>query len=74
MRDKFTKSMDAVDGYLGDAAQLALRLNVRKCFTRFKMDDKKRITCIAWAYPQQQLNAMRYSSVIIQDNTFNTTK
>ena len=62
----------ADNGGLNDAQELISQLTDSEAFLRFKLDEKNRVTCIAWAFEEQRLNALRYCSIIIQDNTFNT--
>lgn len=71
--DNFQASTTAYDSSGYNDAQLFVRnLQQDSCFLRFKMNTEGCITCIAWAHHAQQLNAMRYHSIIIQ-NTFNTS-
>ena len=74
MRDKFDASKATEAGYFNDAQLLLKKLQDSNCWYRFKMDLESRLTCIAWAHPEQKLNEMRYSSLIMQDNTFNINK
>lgn len=74
MRANFDAFKAAEDGYFNDAQLLLKKLQERRCWYRFKMDLQSRLTCIAWAHPEQKLNAMRYNSTIMQDNTFSTNK
>ncbi|CBJ33576.1 hypothetical protein Esi_0519_0001 [Ectocarpus siliculosus] len=59
-------------GGANDAEQLLERLQLEGCWMRFALDEAGRVKRIAWALVEQQKNALRYHSVIIQDNTFNT--
>lgn len=72
MLKQFENEEAAKKGYVNDAQELLAHLQKTECFLRFKMDNEGRVTCIVWAHQQQQAMAMRYHSVIIQDNTFNT--
>lgn len=72
MRFKLDKQKAADTGAWNDAQMFVEHLQQKKCWMRFKTDESARIACIAWAHEAQELNAMRYHSVVIQDNTFNT--
>ena len=73
IRQKVEKATLAADTAVFYDAQLFVKeLQQSGCFLRFKVDGQGRMTSIAWAHPKQQQNAMKYHSVIIQDNTFNT--
>ncbi|CBJ27979.1 putative far-red impaired response protein [Ectocarpus siliculosus] len=72
MRDAFDAERKADNGVFNDAQLFVSHLQQSEAFMRFKADEQGRITSIAWAYQQQKYNAVRYHSVIVQDNTFNT--
>ncbi|CAB1111409.1 unnamed protein product [Ectocarpus sp. CCAP 1310/34] len=72
MMKQFENEEAAKKGYVNDAQELIAYLQKTECWLRFKVDNEGRITCIVWAHQQQMAMAMRYHSVIIQDNTFNT--
>jgi len=74
MRAKIDSAKTAAEGYCNDAQRLLKRLQDKGCWVRFKMDDESRLVRMAWAHPDQKLNAMRYSSIVMQDNTFSTNK
>ena len=66
--------MSFVDNAVYNDAHMFLKqLQQGNCFLRFKMDEEERLSCIAWAHEEQVLNALKYHSVIIRDNTFNTS-
>ena len=72
MRLKMNKERSDERGSFNDAQMFVKLLQEESCWMRFKTDEDGRMTSIAWAHEAQQLNALRYHSVIIQDNTFNT--
>ncbi|CAM9403456.1 unnamed protein product, partial [Ascophyllum nodosum] len=72
MRLKLDKERSEERGPFNDAQMFVLQLQQENCWMRFKTDEDGRMMCIAWAHEAQQLNALRYHSIIIQDNTFNT--
>lgn len=72
MRTRFDNEEAALRGSANDAQVFLTQLQEANCWFRFKADPAGRITDIAWAHEEQQRNALRYHSVIIQDNTFNT--
>lgn len=72
MRAAFDAERKADNGVFNDAQLFVSHLQQSEAFMRFKADEQGRITSIAWAYEQQNYNAVRYHSVIVQDNTFNT--
>ncbi|CAB1113554.1 unnamed protein product [Ectocarpus sp. CCAP 1310/34] len=57
-----------------DARQFLGKLQKEGVWVRFQLDEDRRVARIAWALDEQQGNALRYSSIIIQDNTFNTNE
>ena len=66
-------SADASDASAyNDAQRFVQQLQQEKCFMSFKTAEDSRISCIAWAHEEQVQNAVRYHSIIVQDNTFNT--
>lgn len=72
MRVRFDAERADEKGGSNDAQQLVQRLQLEDCWMRFQLDEGGRIRRIAWALEEQRQNALRYHSVIIQDNTFNT--
>ncbi|CAB1104719.1 unnamed protein product [Ectocarpus sp. CCAP 1310/34] len=57
-----------------DARQFLGKLQKEDLWVRFQLDEDRRVTHIAWALDEQKRNALRYSRIIIQDNTFNTNE
>ncbi|CAB1105884.1 unnamed protein product [Ectocarpus sp. CCAP 1310/34] len=57
-----------------DARQFLGKFQKEDVWVRFQLDEDRRVARIAWALDEQQGNALRYSSIIIQDNTFNTNE
>lgn len=57
-----------------DARQFLGKLQKDDVWVRFQLDEDKRVTHIAWALDEQKRNALRYSRITIQDNTFNTNE
>lgn len=74
MRTRFEKESTASLGGANDAQQLLQQLQKEGCWMSFTLDECGRINRIAWALDEQKTNALRYYSLIIQDNTFNTNQ
>lgn len=55
-----------------DAQDFVAKLMKEEVFFRFTLDAEDRLGTIFWASEDQVYMARQYSSVIIQDNTFNT--
>ncbi|CAM9923869.1 unnamed protein product [Scytosiphon promiscuus] len=72
IRTKFDKTIAANNRAFSDAQTILPHLRPEGCWMRFKVDAAGRIACVAWAHEVRWLNVLRYHSVIIQDNTFNT--
>lgn len=67
-----TNSSSSSKGGLNDAQKLIKTLEGEGAFVRFKLDDDSRLVSMAWAHEVQRENAVRYHSVIVQDNTHGT--